>query len=264
MFQYFLKRISVKIKKDGLSGLFLALAGYPLKLRRRAHYKKMLAIECRKEKFSEIYRQNFWSSAESLSGEGSEVSYTERLRQWLPTAVSEYDIKTIVDAPCGDFNWMKLVLPDLNVQYFGLDIVDSVVERNNALYGTDGVQFLSSDVCRDQIPDCDLLIARDFLFHLSFDDINQFLKNISQSNYKYLLTTTHLVKDTFSNVDIPTGDFRVLDVFRAPFHFDPARVLARVDDYPMGHYRPRQMILLKKSDVPVALQGHKVEDLVLS
>ena len=49
-------------------------------------------------------------------------------------------------------------------------------------------------------------------------------------NLKYLMTTTHKVPYRFSNYDIATGDFRVIDLFKPPFSF-PEEVLFRVEDY---------------------------------
>jgi hypothetical protein len=110
------------------------------------------------------------------------------------------------------------------------------------------------DVCRDSLPDCELLIARDFLFYLSFSDIDIFSKNIRDVNYRYLLTTMHGDRDIF-NRDIVTGDFREIDLFGAPFNFSQACVEDRVDDFPPGYAVPREMTLIKKDKVPTSLSG---------
>ena len=46
-------------------------------------YKNMLLMNSNKERFSEIYRKNLWNSSESGSGMGSEIEYTEKIREWL-------------------------------------------------------------------------------------------------------------------------------------------------------------------------------------
>ena len=76
---------------------------------------------------------------------------------------------------------------------------------------------------------------------------------MSNSNYKYLLTTTHIVEKNFINTDITSGDFRLIDLFSAPFLFDNENVIGRVHDYPAGHPTPREMILIEKSFVPISL-----------
>ena len=58
-------------------------------------------------------------------------------------------------------------------------------------------------------------MVRDCLFHLSFDDINQTLKNISRVDYKFLITTSHMTDEDYVNSDIKSGDFRWLDISMA-------------------------------------------------
>lgn len=206
-----------------------------------------------KQKFSEIYKQNLWNSSESGSGVGSEVGYTETLRNWLVSVIPKYNVHTFVDAPCGDFNWMRLVLPKVDIEYFGFDIVDSVIDQNKKEFSNSDVHFEVADICEDELPSCDFLMVRDCLFHLSYDDIDRFLKNISGVDYRYLLTTTHIVDSAYNNSDITTGAFRHLSLFSAPFSFDNKSVLERINDYPAGYKVSREMILIAKADVPQQL-----------
>ena len=204
-------------------------------------------------RFSIIYENNLWSSPESLSGEGSEVSYTGPTREWLIGKIPQLGVRRMVDAGCGDFNWMKLVVPEIDVSYVGLDIVASVIADNNRNYAREGLTFGVANICEDEIPSCDLVMVRDCLFHLSYDDTDKSLRNLSKTDYKYLLTTTHSVEQDFANTDIFTGSFRLIDVFRDPFNFNGSHVLDRVLDYPEGHAYPREMTLLKKESVPTSL-----------
>ena len=82
-----------KLKSDGLFALCIALLRYPFQIKKRNSYQKMLSLTNPKEKFSEIYKSNLWSSSESLSGEGSEVSYTEPLRKWLISIIQTLKVK---------------------------------------------------------------------------------------------------------------------------------------------------------------------------
>ena len=248
-----ISRIKHKIIRDGIFSFAVAVIKHPFGARRRIAYRDMLDLSSSKEKFSEIYKHNLWSSAESGSGEGSKISYTAPLRQWLIKNIGSLNIKTFVDAPCGDFNWMKLVLPQVNVSYTGLDIVDSVIEQNTETHASDQIKFGIADICEDKLPDCDIIMVRDCLFHLSYKDINSFLVNLSQTDYKYLFTTTHKVDQNFENSDIKTGDFRLIDLFSHPFSFDTEKVKARVDDFPEGYSIKREMILVEKQFVPTRL-----------
>lgn len=242
-----------KLKRDTPRETALAVMRYPATLRKRAAYRRMLELDDTAERFRAIYESGLWHSRESGSGQGSEVAYTSALRRWLPGVVEHHEVKRVVDAACGDFNWMRLTLPGLDVDYTGLDIVAPTIERNRRLYEGPGVRFEVADICRDPLPSCDLLIARDCLFHMSTRAICHFLENIADLDYRYLLTSTHKVPPGFANTDIRTGDFRLIDLFSPPFSFPESAVVDRIDDFPEGYPIEREMILLRKADVPVRL-----------
>jgi hypothetical protein len=128
------------------------------------------------EKFSEILRQNIWGSQESVSGVGSTIDATEAIRSGLVSICEQFVVKSLVDAPCGDYGWMStLKLPVLN--YIGVDIVGELIERNQRIYKGDGIHFAVADLTRDPLPQADLILCRDCLVHLSFENIRRVLKN---------------------------------------------------------------------------------------
>jgi hypothetical protein len=98
-------------------------------------------------------------------------------------------------------------------------------------------------------------MVRDCLFHLSFENINKFLANLRRTNYKYLLTSTHIIEQDFNNSDIITGDFRFIDLFSDPFNFDPKLLRDRISNYPKGYTSKREMILVEKQFVPISLSS---------
>ena len=202
-----------------------------------------------KEIFEKIIKENSWSRGrtESPCGPGSSIKYTENLRLHFPSLVEKFNIKSILDAPCGDFNWMKLVVPTLDIDYTGADIVSVLIENNTNLYKTDKIKFEVLDITTDKLPNADLMMCRDCLFHLSNDSIKLFFDNFLNSNIKYLLTTTHYNNADFKNTDIKDGNFRLLDLFSAPFNFDKD-VLHQIDDWIDG-YPPRGMILLSREQI---------------
>lgn len=139
--------------------------------------------------FTQVYVQNFWGDKESVSGSGSNLKQTETVRTKLRTLCDELNIKTIVDAACGDYNWMK----ELNYpfeQYIGIDIVPDLITRNNRLYASKCVSFEHKNITRDELPKADLIICRDCLVHLHFDEIKAALKRFKESGSTYLLITT--------------------------------------------------------------------------
>lgn len=197
--------------------------------------------------FTEIFKRNLWGSSESVSGPGSTVDYTENLRSKLPELCKAFSIKSIFDAPCGDLNWMRLVLPELDVRYIGGDIVKEMVDAHQARYGSATARFIHIDLSRDDFPEVDLMISRDFLFHMSYQDTLKILDNFSRSNTKYLLTTTHKDINLFHNADIKTGNVRLIDLFSAPYNF-PREVKFRIEDW-RPPFEPREMCLWSREQV---------------
>jgi hypothetical protein len=242
-----------KFKEEGLMGFLLIVVRYLSNYKKRRYMRDVLRKDNMEEKFQLIYERELWGSKESKSGLGSELEYTLPLRSWLIENIPMLDVKKLIDAPCGDFNWMRFVLEEVNVEYLGLDIVDSIVKRNNLLFSKPNLSFARANICEDAIPGADLIIVRDCLFHLSDRDINDFLENLNKTDYKYLMTTTHIVNDCYQNENIITGDFRIIDLFSSPYSFPLNKVVARVNDYPPNYPIKREMILLEKKDVPKSI-----------
>ena len=248
-----ISKILYKLKTEGLIKLLISMIRYPFKYKKRRLYQRMLKQKNSADRFTYIYKNNLWSSSESLSGSGSEIAYTEPLRKWLTKNLPKFDIKNFIDAPCGDFNWMHSVVKKLNLSYLGIDIVSEVIKSNDQLYSEKLINFKVGDICQDPVPPCDLIMVRDCLFHLSFKDIEKFLINLNKTNYKYLLTSNHIVRKGFANKDIITGDFRLIDLYNTPFNFDRKLVIENIVDSPEGYEYPREMIFIKKADVPTIL-----------
>lgn len=159
--------------------------------------------------FSSIYHKNSWGSPESRSGPGSGVNRTGGLRGILRDVLSSYYIKTMLDLPCGDFNWMKeMDLSDLT--YLGGDIVPDLIDRNNGSYGRDNVKFSVIDAVEGPIPRADLIFCRDMMVHLPFEMIGRVLKNFRESGSRYLLATTFT--GLSSEIDIKVGSWRPIDM----------------------------------------------------
>lgn len=90
--------------------------------------------------FIKIYKTNYWGSKESFSGQGAELKSTETLRNRLIDIVKNYNIKSILYIPCGDFNWMKEIVNNFE-SYTGHDIVSEIVEANNNKYSNENIKF---------------------------------------------------------------------------------------------------------------------------
>lgn len=248
-----IRKILNELKFNGFVWVITKVIKYPFNYQRRSAHRKMLQLKSAKQRFSDIYVNNLWLSPESRSGPGSNLDYTLPLRKRLVSVLKGLKIKTIVDAPCGDFNWMRHVLTEVDVSYVGCDIVDDLIDDNNNKYRNNSTQFKVVDICNDELPDCDLMIVRDCLFHLSYEDIEKFLTNLSNVKYKYLLTSSHLVTKNFRNQDIETGDYRSINLFDRPFSFDRSVIIESIPDFPDGSVVRKEMVLVAKEYVPNCL-----------
>lgn len=175
-------------------------------------YKKMTAAEV----FTDIYRKNLWGSTESKSGTGSELIQTKEVILEINKLIDTYQIQSILDIPCGDFNWMKNVNLE-KIQYLGSDVVHEIIEDNNIKYNKKNIDFKVLDLINDVLPKVDLVIVRDCLIHFSIEDINKAIKNIKSSESKYILTTSFT--DCQDNTNIITGSYRKINLLKNPFFF---------------------------------------------
>ncbi len=172
--------------------------------------------------FTEMYEDNHWNCPESVSGWGSTMVATRVLRMQLPTMLKTLGVRSILDAPCGDFVWMKETALELDA-YFGADIVQAMVEKNQELYGSDTRAFIHADLTKDPLPKVDAIFCRECAQHLPDAMIFDMLKNFKRSGATYLMITTH-VKHEF-NKDGHLGSFRRLNLQIPPFNFPEPLVL---------------------------------------
>lgn len=204
-----------------------------------------------KNVFTNIYENYGFGSNESRSGPGSTLDETKILRKKIKDLITAKNIKTVVDIPCGDFNWMKEIVSSFE-SYVGGDIVKKAVEVNTQNYGNETTNFVEFDLITDKIPDADLLIVRDVLGHLPLENSKQVIHNILNSNCKYLLSTTWAKKiddHTWTscksgevhreNEGVEYGRFYPVNLIASPFNFpEPDAYLeedVRVDGFENGN-----------------------------
>jgi hypothetical protein len=176
-----------------------------------------------REVFSVIHRQKAWGDCESVSGPGSGIIRTSALRDQIPRLLEELGVRTLLDAGCGDFNWLKEVDLDLD-SYIGVDVVEELVVELGRKYANERRRFLNLDITCDRLPQADLILCRDCLVHLSFSQISAALRNFKRSNSTYLLTTTFI--RFVDNADIAMGEWRPINLQEPPFNFPaPLRLI---------------------------------------
>jgi hypothetical protein len=198
-----------------------------------------------KQVFTAIFRGNKWGDLNSLSGPGSNLIQTEAVRRVLPLLFQELKIKSLLDVPCGDFYWMRLV--EMDVEYIGGDIVDELIIANQNKYSSLGRRFIHVDLLRDELPNVDLILCRDCLVHFSYRHILIAIKNIKNSRSTYLLTTTFIGRKR--NEDIPTGAWQPINLQLPPFSF-PMPLKLIDEECPIDKYRDKHLGLWKTDDIP--------------
>lgn len=214
--------------------------------------RKIFKHDKAEDRFTAIYNNNYWRNDESISGSGSTLEYTANLREKLPALFEKHNIKQVLDAPCGDYNWMGVVVEATGIDYTGGDIVAPLIVQNQQDHGRDGVRFIHLDITKGPLPDCDMMIVRDCLFHLSYADIHKFLELFAASNIALLLTSSHvnMPDNSFENEDILSGNFRDIDLFTEPFDFSE-NVLDKIADDPYEQPK-RHMYLFTREQVAKA------------
>lgn len=196
--------------------------------------------------FTNVYHRNLWLDPESRSGPGSSLARTVVVREALARALRDLRVRTLLDAPCGDFNWMQAV--DLSgVEYIGVDIVADLVASLRRALARPGRQFLLGDLTVQPLPCADLVLCRDCLVHLPTAAALAAVANFRRSGSTCLLTTTFPAHE--HNEDVAPGGWRPLNLERPPFRFPPPLRLDR-EGCPVPGFADKSLGLWRLADLP--------------
>jgi glycosyltransferase involved in cell wall biosynthesis len=200
--------------------------------------------------FTNIYRFNKWNNIESISGEGSTMKQTAIIRRELPAVLSRLSIKTLLDAPCGDLNWIRHV--DLKgIEYTGADIVEDLIQINKNYFKNDTTKhFQLLNIITDALPTADMMLCRDCLVHFSEKNIRNFFQNLKRSDVKYLMTTTFTNHFGF-NKHTKTGGWQPLNFEGEPFNFPkPIFMINEGCTEENGAFLDKSLAVWKVDDLP--------------
>ena len=179
----------------------------------------------RKIIFNLIFRSYHWRDYnkkninESDSGLGSDLNITKQLINDLNFFLKHNKIVSILDVACGDFIWMnKVISNNKHLNYLGLEIVDSIVKKNNKIFSNQNVKFICSDVINEDLPqNYDFILVRDFLIHIKNIDIINLVEKIKKSNCKYFAVNNF--PNIKSNEEIKGyGHHRYVNIEIPPFN----------------------------------------------
>lgn len=190
------------------------------------------------EVFTEIYDKSKWD--ENTSNTGSNIDFNKKYIPFLKELISTYDIQTIADLGCGDFDCGSLIYNDLNIIYQGYDIdkqtIDNLVHRQ---YTTSKFTFTRLDVFsnKEHIVSGDLCILKDVLQHWSLLKIYILLEYLTKERkFKYILIV-NCDGQTEDNADIKDGKWRPLNSKYFP--------LKRYKSVIQGTYNGKEVSLIK-------------------
>ncbi|MFV9552281.1 class I SAM-dependent methyltransferase [Algibacter sp. PT7-4] len=160
-----------------------------------------------KDVMNQIYDMKLWGGKNTTfySGFGSHnldiiTPYLEQVIQFLN---SHEKPLTVCDLGCGDFNIGKHLTKHTK-QYYAIDIVEKLINRNKKLYNQNNLKFYCLDISKDKLPSADCIILRQVLQHLSNNEIKNIIKQMAV--YKYIILTEHIPTGVFTaNKDIISG-----------------------------------------------------------
>jgi hypothetical protein len=181
-----------------------------------------------KQVFTNIFTKHWWNNNESHSGWGAELKRTVSIRAALVDFVVRHSLTSLLDAPCGDFNWMQHVKWPSGFRYVGADIVRELIAANRHKYPA--LEFMELDVLRDPLPAVDAWLARDLMIHFPDAAIHAALDQFCRSGIRYLLATTY--PNIRENIDIRFGQVRHLNLCTVPFALPPPLEMLPEDDDP--------------------------------
>jgi hypothetical protein len=169
--------------------------------------------------FENIYQKNIWGVRGGFgSGPGSLPKNTITYREFLQNFIKKNNIKSVLDAGSGDWQFSKLINWS-GINYIGIDIVPALTEENTKKYSQKNIKFYTKNLVKDDLPKADLIILKDVLQHLSYQKIFKFLPKLKK--YKFAL----LINDFgHNNTDCKDGDFRTLNLKKYPFNLDGQEV----------------------------------------
>jgi len=167
--------------------------------------------------FEDFYVNKRWMvDGDSVSGDGSTLSSTIEIRRRLPLLANQLNIKSLVDAPCGDFLWMREIVGCFE-KYVGIDIVPKLVASNNQQFANNRIGFLVADITKDPLPAGDAVLCRDCFIHLSTALIWEALRNFRKAGFRYIMLTQNDPVTEYR--EIVTGGCRAINWRLPPFSF---------------------------------------------
>lgn len=180
------------------------------------------------EIFDDIYKNELWGEGQG-SGGGSTPQITIEYRKFLKQFLKDYNIKSVIDLGCGDWQFSKLI-DWSGIGYLGIDCVKTVIQDNQTKFQNDNIEFQFAEAHQEIEESADLLIVKDVMIHWTNAEIIKFYNEIKEKkNFKYVLITNQTGNENL-NKDILTGQFHNIDINREPFNFNAKEIFKWKND----------------------------------
>jgi SAM-dependent methyltransferase len=166
--------------------------------------------------FNRIYAEGTWGkdvAGKGTSGSGSTLEITREYRAYVEDFMRTHRVRSVVDAGCGDWGFSSAIDWG-DASYLGVDIASDVIEAVRSKHENGKVRFQVGDIT-EELPDAELLIAKDVLQHVSNALVHKFIRNnLRTGKYKWVILTNDRGG---GNPDIASGGWRAIDLAAVPF-----------------------------------------------
>lgn len=194
--------------------------------------------------FTDIYQRGEWGVdkyGKGNSGTGADPIIAKRYINFLQHYLIQQNIHSVVDLGCGDWRISECIDWG-NIHYLGVDVVQSVIDKNIERFSSPNIMFLHADGTRVNLPNADLLICKDVLQHLPFTDIFAIISQFKKFRYCIIVNDVDPMTLTCINRDIPRGCYRFVDLTQPPFCLTGQKVLTYVGG---GEGEVKQVLIIQ-------------------
>ena len=182
----------------------------------------------RKKIFKYIFESGYWQdynikNNQSISGKGSNINRAIFLKDSLKKFFKKNKIRNIIDIGCGDFNWMNSLLKEIDYDtYLGIDIVESLIKKNNKNFKNKKIKFITKDIVNDKMnyfTRADFILIRHVFIHLKNENIKKIINKIKKKEFKFLGITSD--PKLLINKDLKSeGRYRDINLLIKPFNLN--------------------------------------------
>ena len=194
---------------------------------KKYHLIKNYSLISNEEIFERIYERKIWNKSSNLDFDSGPGSHNpDILKPYLDVILSflnENRNMIIIDLGCGDFN-VGINLIKFSKKYIAIDVVGSLIERNEKSFKSNKLTFKKIDAVNEDIPSGDCILIKEVFQHITNKEIKLILKKLI--NFKYLIVTESEPlmpfkpnKDKLKGPECRTDMISGIIIDKSPFNF---------------------------------------------